>query len=493
MSPHTDLRPSPAAPPRFTAAERLALAVLLTANFTLAVDFSILNVALPRIGQDLGFATGQLQWIVTSFALCAAGGTLFFGRVADVFGRRRLFLAGIALLGAASLAGGLAQGPAVLIVARVVQGLATAMVTPAALSLLTTMFSEGPVRTRVLGLNGALMAAGFTTGAVLGGVLTGAVSWRWAFYVNVAVAVVVLVAAPLVLTDRPAKRRPRLDAPGAVTVTLALVAVVYGISTAGESGWTDPGAWGVLLAAAILLVVFWLIENRVREPLVTPAMLRRGNVLWGAVAGLLAFATETALVFLLTLYLQDVLGFGAVAAGLALAVLGAGTVAGGLAAPLVIGRTGAKRAMVAGFVVQAAATLPLAFVGRSSGWLAPLLVLTFVGGVANLVVIVGYAVTTTAGIPSDQQGLATGLITMSQQVGITLGTPLLSAVLAGRLSDGLLPALRLAIGIDAVICLASAVLLAVVLKPPATAERLTTGGGPGRPASSAPERSSSRS
>ncbi|MBB5786299.1 MFS transporter [Jiangella mangrovi] len=482
MSTHTDLQPAPPAP-RFTAAERLALAVLLTANFTLAVDFSILNVALPRIGQDLGLATGHLQWIVTSFALCAAGGTLFFGRVADVFGRRRLFLAGIALLGAASAAGALAQEPALLIVARVAQGVATAMVTPAALSLLTTLFPEGTARTRVLGLNGALMAAGFTTGAVLGGVLTGAVSWRWAFYVNVAVAVVVLAAGPFVLSGGTAGRRPRLDAPGAVLVTLALVAVAYGISTAGESGWTHPAAWGVLLAAAVLLVAFWQVENRVREPLVAPSILRRHNVSWGAVAGLLAFATETALVFLLTLYLQDVLGFGAVAAGLALAVLGVGTVVGGLAAPRVIGRTGAKWAMVAGFVVQATATLPLAFAGGSSAWVVPLLVLTFAGGVANLVVIVGYAVTTTAGVPAGQQGLATGLVTLSQQVGITLGTPLLSAVLAGRLADGLLPALRLAIGVDAALCLAAAALVAVTVR---------TAGGPGRPASSAPARSSSR-
>ncbi|TDC47447.1 MFS transporter [Jiangella ureilytica] len=484
MSTHTDLRRGPAAPPRFTAAERLALAVLLTANFTLAVDFSILNVALPRIGQDLGFATAHLQWIVTSFALCAAGGTLFFGRVADVFGRRRLFLAGIAVLGAASVAGGLAQGPALLIVARVAQGVATAMVTPAALSLLTTLFPEGRIRTRVLGLNGALMAAGFTTGAVLGGVLTGAVSWRWAFYVNVAVAAAVLVAGPFVLTGGRAQRRPRLDAPGAALVTLALVAVVYGITAAGESGWAHSGAWGVLLAAAALLVVFWLVENRVSEPLVAPSVLRRRNVSWGAVAGLLAFATETALVFLLTLYLQDVLGFGAVAAGLALAVLGTGTVIGGLAASRVIGRIGARRAMVAGFVVQAAATLPLAFAGESSGWIVPLLVLTFVGGAANLVVIVGYAVTTTAGVPDEQQGLATGLVTLSQQVGITLGTPLLSAVLAARLGDGLLPGLRLAMGVDAVICLAAALLVAVALRTPDRE--------PGRPASSAPARSSSR-
>lgn len=166
---------------RFSGKQKIAMATLLTANFTLAVDFSILNVALPHIGADLGFATSALQWIVTAFALCAAGFTLFFGRVADLFGRKRLFLIGIVLLGISSLAGGLAQEPALLIAARIGQGLATAMVTPAALSLMTTMFPEGPARSKALGLNGALMAAGFTAGAVLGGLLTGAVSWRWAW------------------------------------------------------------------------------------------------------------------------------------------------------------------------------------------------------------------------------------------------------------------------------------------------------------------------
>lgn len=193
---------------RFTTAQKIAMAVLLTGNFTLAVDFSILNVALPRIGTELGFATSALQWIVTSFALCAAGFTLFFGRVADLFGRKRLFMIGVVLLGVSSLAGGLATEPVLLILARVGQGIATAMVTPTALSLMTTMFPEGPARSRALGLNGALMAAGFTAGAVSGGLLTGAVSWRWAFFINVAVAVAVIAVAPFVLREPAAGKRP---------------------------------------------------------------------------------------------------------------------------------------------------------------------------------------------------------------------------------------------------------------------------------------------
>ncbi len=446
--------------------QRLAVAVLLTANFTLAVDFSVLNVALPQIGRDLGFSTADLQWVLTAFALCAAGFTLFFGRVADLFGRKRLFLLGIGLLGASSLVAGIANGPAVLLSARVGQGIATAMVTPAALALLTTMFAEGPARARVLGLSGALMAAGFTTGAALGGLLTGLVSWRWAFFINVLVAVLVLATAPYALTDRPSGRRPRLDTPGAVTVTLALVALVYGITTAGEKGWGSLAAGGPILAAAILLAVFLVIESRVAEPLVAPALLRRSNVAWGNLAGLLAFATETSLVFPLTLYLQETLDLGAVAAGLVFAWLGIGTVTGGLIAARVIGRTSSRFAVIIGFGVQAAATLPLAFISDSRTWLIPLLALTFVGGVANLVAIVGYVVTSTAGVTAEQQGLATGLITMSQQVGITLGTPVMSALVTAFAAATLLPGIQVAIAVNAAVCLLAAIVIALFLRLP---------------------------
>lgn len=450
---------------RFTATQKIAMAVLLTANFTLAVDFSILNVALPHIGTDLGFATSALQWIVTSFALCAAGFTLFFGRVADLFGRKRLFLVGIVLLGVSSLIGGVAIGPAMLICARVGQGIATAMVTPAALSLMTTMFPEGPARSRALGLNGALMAAGFTTGAVLGGLLTGAISWRWAFFINVAIAVVVIIVAPFVLQEPKRDARPRLDVPGAILITLALVSLVFGIDSAGRGGWGHPAAWATILLAIALFAVFFRVESALREPLVAPGLLQ-GNVAWGNIAGLLAFATETSLVFLLTLYLQDILGYNAITAGLILGVLGIGTVVGGLIAPKLIGKTNSKTAIIIGFLIQAAATLPLAFVSDNRTWLVPLLIVTFIGGIANLVAIVGYTVTSTAGVPSHQQGLATGLVTMSQQVGIALGTPIMSAIATGFATATLLPGLRAAIGVNAALCLVAALLIAAFLHLP---------------------------
>lgn len=451
---------------RFTAAQKVAMAVLLTANFTLAVDFSILNVALPHIGDELGFATSALQWIVTAFALTAAGFTLFFGRVADLFGRKRLFLIGIVLLGVSSLAGGLAAEPSVLLAARVGQGIATAMVTPAALSLMTTMFPEGPTRSRALGLNGALMAAGFTAGAVLGGLLTGAVSWRWAFFLNVIVAAVVIVIAPFVLREPIRGAQPKLDVPGAITITVALVALVFGIDNAGHHGWAQATTWGPILASFVLFGMFFMIESRVGEPLVAPSLLRRRSIAWGNTAGLLAFGTFTSLVFLLTLYLQQVLGYSAIAAGLALGVLGIGTVLGGLIAPKIIGRTSAKTAIVAGLATQALATVPLAFIGETRAWLVPVLALTFVGGVANLVAIVGYVVASTAGVPAEQQGLATGLVTMSQQVGIALGTPVMSALATGLVAATLLPGLQFAIGVNAVIAFAAAILIAAFLVLP---------------------------
>lgn len=451
----------------FGARERVALIVLLTASFTLAVDFSILNVALPRIGRDVGFSLADLQWISTAFAVCAAGFTLLFGRFADLFGRRRQFLVGIGLLGVASLVGGLADEPWLLLLARVAQGIATAAVTPAALSLLTTSFSEGPRRDRALGLNGALMAAGFTTGAILGGLLTDLISWRWAFFVNVIVAVVVLAIGPAVLEETRADRRPRLDVPGAVTVTLALVAGVFGLTQAAEHSWGDARSWGALLVALALALAFIAIERSVREPLVPLGVLRRRTVGWGNLAGVIAFATETSVVFLLTIYLQNVRGYTPLQAGLTFAALGAGTVLGGMLAPRIIGRVGGKRAVVQGLVVQAAATLPLAFLADSSASLLVLLVATFVGGVANLVAIVGFMVTATSGLPDAEQGLATGLATMSQQVGITLGTPVMSAIATaagasaavGHVLDGVTTALA----VNAAICLIAAVLVAVAL------------------------------
>ncbi|MFE7597108.1 MFS transporter [Streptomyces sp. NPDC057494] len=455
-------RPADRPEARMTGRMRLVLVVLLLAQFMLAVDFSILNVALPVIGQGLGFTLGGLQWIATAFALAAAGFTLLFGRVADLVGRRRLFLGGMALLGVSSLAGGLATGPEVLMAARVAQGLATAAVTPAGLSLLTASFPEGPLRAKALGLNGALMSAGFTTGAILGGVLTDLLSWRWAFLVNVPVALAVLLVAPAVLKESRPAVRPRLDVPGAITVTGGLLALVYGLTLAGEHGWTDPTALTALAAGAALLVAFVLVERRAASPLVPVHVLKRRTVVWGNLAGLVAFVTETSLVFLMTLYLQDVLGFSPLAAGLSFGVLGAGTILGGVTASRFIGRFGARAALVSGGLLQALATLALYGLGDDRGSLALLLAATFAGGVGNMLAIVGFMVTATSGIPDGEQGMATGLATMTQQVGITMGTPIMSAVVVT--APVLLDGIGLAVLVNAAIVAVGAVLSGVFLR-----------------------------
>ncbi|MFE3516020.1 MFS transporter [Streptomyces sp. NPDC059166] len=456
---------------RMTGRQKLVLVLLLGAQFMIAVDFSILNVALPAVGEGLGFSLAHLQWIATSFALAAAGFTLLFGRVADLVGRKRLFIAGMAVLGLSSLLGGLATSPEVLLTARVLQGLATAAVTPAGLALLTTAFKEGPLRERALGLNGALMSAGFTAGAILGGLLTDLLSWRWAFFINVPVAALVALLAPSVITDSRPAERPRLDVPGAVAVTGGLLLLVYGLTQAGESGWTTPSTLAALLVGAALLAGFWFIEKRATAPLVPVRILRRRSVVWGNTTGLIAFVTETSLVFLLTLYLQEVLGYSPLATGLAFGVLGAGTVLGGVLGGRAAGRWGTRRTIVAGGAVQAAATLSLVALGTSGGWIALLLAATFVGGVGNMLMIVGFMVTATSGLPDADQGLATGLATMTQQVGITLGIPVMSAVVTARTgtetgAGAMLSGISAAVLVNSALVLAGAVLAGVFLGRP---------------------------
>ncbi|MEU8119036.1 MFS transporter [Spirillospora sp. NPDC049024] len=459
----TALTTAVSAPPeRMSSRHKLVLTLLLGAQFMLAIDFSILNVALPVVGRGLGFGLDELQWIATAFALPAAGFTLLFGRVADLAGRRRMLLLGMALLAGGSLIGGLATSPAVLLTGRVLQGLATAIATPAALSLLTTSFPEGPMRTRALGLSGALMSAGFTVGAILGGLLTDLLSWRWAFLVNVPVAVLIFAVTPAVVAESRSRDRARLDVPGAVTVTGGLLALVYGITSAGSAGWGSPAALGTLAAAALLLVAFVLVERRSPAPLAPLNVLTRRTVTWGNVGGFVAFATETSLVFLMTIYLQKVLDFSPLATGLALGVLGAGTFAGGVAAPRIMGRLGGRGTLVSGLVLQAAATAALLGLGETRGSLGLLLVATAIGGFGNLVAIVAFMGIATSGLPDGEQGLATGLATMTQQVAITLGIPVMSAVATANAS--VLGGVHTATAVNVAIVLAGAALAGAFLR-----------------------------
>lgn len=443
--------------PRMTSRQRLVLLLLLGSQFMLAVDFSILNVALPAIGHGLGFSPANLQWIATAMMLPAAGFTLLFGRLADFVGRRRMLLAGMGLLAAGSLAGGLATGPGMLLCARVAQGLASAMATPAALSLLTTSLPEGPLRARALGLNGTLLSAGFTVGAIAGGVLTDLLSWRWAFFLNVPVAAVILVVAPSVIKESHGARS-KLDVPGAITVTGGLLALVYGVTLAGEQGWADPAALGCLAAAAALLAAFWRIELRAEAPLAPLRVLTRPTVTWGNFGGLITFTMESSVIFLLTLYLQQVLGYTPLQTGLAFCGIGVAAFAGGLAAPRLIGRHGTRTVLSCGLLVQALATAALFWLGTGGGALTVLLAASAAGAFGHISAIVGYMVTATSDLPDDEQGLATGLASMTQQVGVTMGIPVLSAIATARTTaTGSVPAgIHTALLADAVIVLAGA-------------------------------------
>ncbi|GAA5144428.1 MFS transporter [Pseudonocardia eucalypti] len=439
----------------FTNRERLVLLVLLGAGFMLSVDFSILNVALPEAGAGVGLGADQLPWITTAYALPAAGFTLLFGRLGDLLGRRRLLMSGMVLLAGASLVGGFASGPETMLTARALQGFATAMAIPSALSLLTTTFAEGPRRARVLGLNGALLSGGFTVGALVGGGLVTVLGWRAAFFVNVPVALAVLIATPFVIGESRAERRTRLDVPGAVTVTGGLLAVVYAVM----ERHLVSAVVGVLLLAA-----FWVIELRSPAPLASLRVLRRATVKWGNLACFVVFAMEPAMIFLTTLYLQRVLGYGPLGTGLIFGIPGLASVAAGVLAGRVIGRFGARPVLAVSMAVQGLATLPLVFLGtHRAAALAILVPALFIGFFGHVAAIVGATVTATSGLPNDEQGLATGLTSMSQQVAITVGIPLLSAVAATQASQ--LAGMHLALGLNVVLTLGTVALIWPRLRP----------------------------
>lgn len=426
-----------------TGQQRLIVFLLLGANFMLSVDFSILNVALPHLGAGVGLELSALPWVVTAFALPAAGFTLLFGRIADLFGRRRMFLVGIGLLAVSSLVGGFAVSPAMLLTGRALQGLATAIATPAALSLLVTTFSEERQRARVLGLNGALLSGGFTVGALAGGTIVGVLSWRWAFLINVPVAVLILVVTPLVVRASRAPSGVRLDVPGAVAVTLGLLAFVFGV--------TNQNPY-VLAGGVALLVVFWLIERRAQAPLVALDILARPTVKWGNLAGLTVFSMESGLVYLMTLYLQDVLRFAPLATGLVFGVPGLASVAAGIVAGRFIARHGARHVLAAGLLVQAGCTAPLVLLGTDTTSLAVLMPALFLGFFGHVTAIVAFMVTVTSGLRDSEQGLATGLATLTQQVALTVGVPILGAVAVSRAS--LLDGIHLALAVDVALTVA---------------------------------------
>lgn len=458
----TSTGPHTAAPEteRLSGRARLVLFVLCAAQFMVALDFSVLNVALPALGEDLGLSRSALQWAVTAFALPSGGFLLLFGRIADLFGRKKLFLTGLVVFGAASLLATLAWDPASFLTGRALQGLGAAVIVPTGMSLLTTTFPEGPLRDKALGISGTLLSLGFTIGMLLGGVMTDTLGWRSTMGLLAVASAVVLLLAPGLLPESRTPERPRLDVPGAVTVTGGLLAVIYALSTAAERGFGGVDVWGTLVVGLALLAAFVVVESKSPAPLVSLPMLRRRTVAWGNVGGLVTFSMMSAVIFVLTLYLQETLGLSSFRTGLVFGVQGAASVVAGWYAPRVIGRFGARRTLVASLAGQGVLTAGLLGVGAQSGALLAAVAVSL-ASMCHLGAIISYGLVVTSGVPDGEQGLATGLVTTTQQVGLTVGIPLLGVLATTR--TALFDGVRTVLVIDAVIVLAAALLVAAGL------------------------------
>jgi EmrB/QacA subfamily drug resistance transporter len=425
-------RTAPAPPPRWR-----AFALLAAAYFMTAVDLTIVNVALPTIGRRLHFAESDLQWVVTAYALTFGGFMLLGGRAADLLGRRRLFMTGLAIFAAASLGCALAGGETFLIVMRGVQGLGAALVLPAALSIVMNMFGEGAERNRALGLWGAIGASGATVGLLAGGLLTRYAGWPYIFYLNVAVGAVVLLLARGAVPEsrqRPAAgagARRRYDPLGAVSVTGALLMVVYAISRAPAAGWTAASTLALLAASAVLLAGFLVLEARGQAPLLPLRLFRLKTLAGSNAVGFLLGASFYSFIFIGTLYMQQVLGYSALKAGLAWLATSLTGVALAGPAQLLVTRASAKLVMAAGMTMVGAGILWAAQVPADGHFWSNLAGPFFVTGAVTWAFI-PVSIGALAGVPERDAGVAAGLIDTSQQLGGAIGIAVASTVAAGR-------------------------------------------------------------
>ena len=421
---HETDRPAPASHRR----RRLALALILTAAFMVVLDFSIVNVALASIEREFGFSASAVQWIVTGYAIAFGGLLILGGRAADMFGRRRMFMAGLAVFSAASLAGGLAHDPVLLVTSRVVQGAGAALIAPSALSLITTGFAEGPQRTRALGMYGATASVGFVAGQVLGGVLVQFTSWRSVFLVNVPVGVAALLLAPRLLGEsRLAGQGRRLDVSGALLITGAVAALVFAVSQAYVLGWSSPAVLGALALAAAAGAAFAAVERHQREPLLPAGLLRRPNLRKASTMNLLLGLWNAGELIVLSLYLQQVLHFSPLATGLAIAPQGVIGFAAGAFGARLARRVGIRRVLILTSAVATVGFLALTRLPAGGGY-SPLLAAVMLVGFGTAGTAFGTMVTASAGVADADQGLVGGVINTSRQVGAAIGAALLPAV-----------------------------------------------------------------
>jgi EmrB/QacA subfamily drug resistance transporter len=414
----------------------LALALLAMTQFVIVLDASIVNVALPSIGRDLDFSQDNLSWVVNAYTLTFGGFLLLGGRLADLLGRRRMFIGGLVLFSVASLLGGLAQSDVQLIAARALQGLGAAIISPAALSLVTTMFSEGAERNKALGVWGAVAGSGGAAGVLLGGVLTEYAGWEWVLFVNVPIGLLAALAAPRLLPESRDERRRAFDVAGAATVTAGLALLVYALVDATDAGW---GSTQTLVLSAIslaLLASFVAIESRTSHPLMPFSIFRLRTLRGANIVGLLIGMSLFSMFFFISLYLQQVLGYDALDAGLAYLPLAVTIIVSAGVASQLVTRVGFKPTLITGLLFIAAGLIWFSNVSAPGGtYLDDVLFPSLLAAVGLGFAFVTSTIAAVTGTRPAEAGLASGLINTSQQVGGALGLAILATVANSRTDD----------------------------------------------------------
>ncbi|MGH3070859.1 MAG: MFS transporter [Gaiellaceae bacterium] len=413
-----------------------ALALLCGAFFMVILDAAIVIVALPSIETDLGFSAQGLQWVLSAYALTFAGLLLLGGRAADLLGRRRVFMVGLAFFTVASLLCGLAWSDDALIAARAFQGLGAAVMTPSALSIITTTFEEGSERNKALGIWGALGGIGGTAAWLVGGPLVDGLGWEWIFFINVPIGLAALALSPLLLREsRGSTARRTYDLGGALTITGALVLLVYGVVEAPETGWGDPQTLLLFAGSAALLAAFALIESRHSAPLV-PLRILRSRTLVGANAVMLLFSTVGfGLPFIMTLYAQQVLGYSAVKFGLSSLPLPLGAVVGSILGQAIVLKVGFRPVATVGLALAGASSLLLTQVSATGSYFDDIFFGLLIIGPGIGLVFVTVSIAAFAGVAEHESGLASGLSNTAFQIGAALGVAIVSTVAISRTDD----------------------------------------------------------
>jgi EmrB/QacA subfamily drug resistance transporter len=407
---------------------RLALALLCTVQFMVVLDVAIVNVALPSIQTDLGFSQENLQWVISAYALMFGGFLLLGGRAADLLGRRRVFRAGLVVFSVASLLSGLAWSDGALIGSRALQGLGSAIISPAALSILTTTFREGRERNTALGAWGAVGAFGAVAGVLLGGILTELLSWQWIFYVNLPVGIGAFAIAPLLLAESRDARAQTFDLPGAAVVTGALVLLVYTLTQANRHGWGSAATIGGFGASALLLAAFAGWESRTRDPLLPLSIFRLRTLVGANVAGVILGTVVFSMFLMLTLYMQQVLGYSPLRTGVGYLAVSVTAIVWSAVAAKLVTRVGVKPVLVAGMAFLAAGLAYFTQVSVGGSYLGDLLPGFLLIAIGMGFSFVPISIAALAGVQPSEAGLASGLINTSQQIGGALGIAALSAV-----------------------------------------------------------------